>query len=94
MPPYQQRLPMAAASSLEPLMSYSRIFDGTDSGLTAELRDYVELNGDLRSGGWEAYLQRSEDFIRFACRRMIVEMLTLHGGEGKRRVVFKWRKHK
>lgn len=78
----------------EPLMSYSRIFDGADADLVAELRDYVELSGDLRSGGWEAYLQRSEDFIRFACRRMIVEMLTLHGGEGRRRVVLKLRKYK
>lgn len=94
MPPYQQYLPMAVASTLEPLMSYSRIFDGVDADLTAELRDYVELSGDLRSGGWEAYLQRSDDFIRFACHQMIVEMLTLHGGEGKRRVVFKWRKYK
>lgn len=79
---------------LEPLMSYTRIFDGTDADLLAKLRDYVELNGDLRSGGWEAYLHRSEDFIRFASHRMIVEMLTLHGGEGKRRIVFKRRKHK
>ena len=92
--PNQRYLPMDVNSALQPLMSYSRIFDGADANLTAELRDYVELNGDLRSGGWEAYLQRSEDFIRFACHQMIAEMLTLHGGEGKRRVVFKWRKHK
>lgn len=78
----------------EPLMAYSRIFDGTDADLLATLRDYVELNGDLRSGGWQAYLHRSDDFIRFAAHRMIVEMLTLHGGEGRRRIVVKWRKHK
>src|SRR6185437_11088554 len=46
-----------------PLMSYTRIFDGADADLVAALRDYVELNGDLRSGGWEAYLHRSDDFI-------------------------------
>lgn len=77
-----------------PVMAYSRFFDGADADLVAELRDYVELNGDLRGGGWEAYLQRSDDFIRFVCHRMIEEMLTLHGGEGKRRIVLKLRKYR
>lgn len=78
---------------LQPLMSYTRLFDGSDARLTARLRDYVELTGDLRSGGWEAYLHRSEDFIRFASHLMIVEMLQLHGGEARRRYVVKHRKH-
>jgi len=78
----------------EPLMSYTRMFDGADPLLTARLRDYFELSGDLRSGGWEAYLNRSEDFIRFTSHLMIVEMLQLHGGEAKRRVVLKLRKNK
>ena len=46
------------------------------------------IGGDLRSGGWEAYLHRTDDFMRFAAHRMIVEMLTLHGGESKRRYVW------
>jgi hypothetical protein len=77
-----------------PLMSYTRLFDGADGDLVAALRDYVELNGDLRSGGWEAYLHRSDDFIRFTSYRMILEMLSLHGGEGKHRMIFKFRKYK
>ncbi len=77
-----------------PLMSYTRLFDGSDAELVAALRDYVELNGDLRSGGWEAYLHRSDDFIRFTSFRMILEMLSLHGGEGKHRMIFKFRKYK
>ena len=72
----------------QPIMSYTRLFDGADAELTALLRDYVVLSGDLRSGGWEAYLHRTEDFIRFASHRMIVEMLTLHGGESRRRYVW------
>lgn len=72
----------------EPIMSYTRLFDGSDAELTALLRDYVLLSGDLRSGGWEAYLHRTEDFMRFTAHRMIVEMLTLHGGESKRRYVW------
>jgi len=75
-----------------PLMSYTRVFDGADGDLVAALRDYVELNGDLRSGGWEAYLHRSDDYIRFTSYRMILEMLSLHGGEGKHRMIFKFRK--
>lgn len=78
----------------EPLMSYTRMFDGADPQLTARLRDYYELSGDLRSGGWEAYLNRSEDYIRFTSHVMIVEMLQLHGGEAKRRMVVKLRKHR
>jgi hypothetical protein len=78
----------------EPIMSYTRIFDGTDSRLVANLRDYVELNGDQRSGGWEGYLQRSDDFVRYCMNRMIVEMLQLHGGETHRRVVIAKRRFK
>jgi hypothetical protein len=77
-----------------PLMSYTRVFDGSDADLVAALRDYVELNGDLRSGGWEGYLHRSDDFIRFTSFRMIQEMLSLHGGEGKHRMIFKFRKYR
>ena len=77
-----------------PLMSYTRMFDGSDPQLTARLRDYVELSGDLRSGGWQGYLSRSEDFIRFTSHLMVVEMLQLHGGEAKRRVVVKMRRYR
>lgn len=75
----------------DPLMAYTRLFDGADPKLTARLRDFRELSGDLRAGGWEAYLHRSEDFIRFTSHVMVVEMLQLHGGEAQRRVVIKRR---
>jgi hypothetical protein len=78
----------------EPLMSYTRLFDGSDAALVARLRHYVALSGDLRSGGWEAYMHRSEDFIRFSTHLMIVEMLQLHGGEAKRRFVVSWPKQR
>lgn len=81
-----------ASDPRRPIMSYTRMFDATDADLVATLRDYVQLNGDLRSGGWKAYLDRSEDFLRFASHRMITEMLVLHGGEGKRRYVWTLRK--
>lgn len=73
----------------EPIMAYTRIFDGRDAELLARLRTYYELNGDERAGNWRGYLQRSDDFVRFCSHVMIAEMLTLHGGETKRRYVWK-----
>lgn len=90
-------LPSVAAPAFDPrkpLMSYTRLFDGADSDLVNKLRDYLELRGDLRGGGWEATLQRSEDFIRFTSHVMIVEMLSLHGGAVKSQIVLKWRKYR
>jgi hypothetical protein len=87
-PPMAAAEPFPSCDPRQPVMSYTRLFDGSDAALTALLRDYVVLSGDLRSGGWEAYLHRTEDFIRFTSHRMIVEMLTLHGGESKRRYVW------
>ncbi len=93
--PVMPRIPIIVSqASLTPIMTYTRMFDGADADLVAALRDYVELSGDRRSGGWEAYLHRSEDFIRFTAHRMITEMLMLHGGEGRRRIVVKKRKVK
>ncbi|MCH9654438.1 MAG: hypothetical protein K0U89_11265 [Planctomycetes bacterium] len=78
----------------QPFMSYTRLFDGSDSALVAHLRDYLEVSGDRRSGGWEAYLHRSEDFIRFTSHLMILEMLTLHGGQAKHQIIFKVREYR
>lgn len=68
------------AVSLKPLMSYTRFFDGADPEDLDALRRYYLYRNDLRSGGWEAYLHRSDDFIRFAMHLTITEMLTIHGG--------------
>ena len=75
------------------LCSYTRLFDGADSDVVNRLRDYLELRGDQRSGGWQGHLHRSEDFIRFTAYSMIVEMLSLHGGVAKTQIVLKWRKY-
>lgn len=77
-----------------PLMSYTRIFDGADTEVINRLKDYLELRGDRRGGGWEAYLHRSEDYIRFTCHLMIVEMLSVHGGASKSQIIVKWRKYR
>ena len=77
--------PSAAAAAcpprpIEPIMSYTRFFDGADPELVKLLKAYRHYRGDMRSGGWEAYLHRSEDFLHFTSHVMIVEMLNLHGG--------------
>jgi len=85
---------LPVSKRLQPLMTYTRVFDGSDSATTAAFRDYLELQGDGREADWMARLEWADEFHRFACHMMIVEMLTLHGGEGRRRVVLKWRKYK
>ncbi|MEZ6048864.1 MAG: hypothetical protein R3C11_25450 [Planctomycetaceae bacterium] len=76
-----------------PFMEYSRLFDATDADLT-NFRDYCELSGDPRSGSWASRLHRSDDFIRFVSHLMVKEMLMLHGGEARRRIIFVPRKFK
>ena len=61
-------------------MSYTRYFDGADQRLIQLLKGYYILRGDMRSGGWEAYLHRSDDFLQFASHVLVLEMLELHGG--------------
>jgi hypothetical protein len=73
-----------------PIIEHTRLYDGKDSALTAALSDYFYFADDARFGGWQAYLQRSEDFIRFCCYLSITEMLAARGGTGKTRVVWRW----
>lgn len=74
----------------EPVMQHTAMYNGHDAHLAASLRNYVALRDDLRFGGWEAYLQRSDDFIRFCCHLHIRELLTARGGAMESRVVWRW----
>ena len=78
----------------EPLMAYVRLFDATDQRLIDRLSDYLELTGQLRSGDLEAHMKRSDFFRKFTAHVMISEMLQLHGGEARRRLVLKPRKYR
>ena len=73
-----------------PVLSHTRIYRGTDPELTDALKSYVYYRDDVRFGGWESYLQRSDDFIRFCCHKHIAEMLAARGGSRKTRVVWRW----
>lgn len=73
-----------------PIMTHTRVFRGTDPEFTAALASYVGFRDDARFGGWESYLSRSEDFVRFCCHLHLVEMLTARGGSDETRVVSRW----
>lgn len=81
--------PVATAQSL-PIISHMKAYNGSDEDFTEQLSDYYYFRDDGRFGGWEAYLQRSEDFIRFCCHQHIVETLAARGGQLESRTVVRW----
>jgi hypothetical protein len=87
-PPKSTR-PVASIQS-EPIITHMRSYNGSDGDFTQALSDYYYFRDDGRFGGWEAYLQRSEDFIRFCCHQHMVETLAARGGELKSRTVVRW----
>ena len=74
----------------EPIISHMRNFNGHDEDFTEQLADYFYFRDDARFGGWQAYLQRSEDFIRFCCHLHLVETLASRGGQDKSRLILRW----
>jgi hypothetical protein len=87
-PPSPVRRPFVASDG--PVMTHTRIYHGNDSEFTAALASYYHFRDDARFGGWQNYLQRSDDFIRFCCHMHISEMLSARGGAGETRVVWRW----
>jgi hypothetical protein len=74
----------------EPVLRHTRTINGHDADVTTALENYVFFRDDARFGGWQAYLQRSDEFIRFCCYLHIAEMLTARGGADETRVVWRW----
>ena len=73
-----------------PIITHTRIYDATSLDFTERLAHYYDFRDDARFGGWEGYLQRSEDFIRFCCYLHITETLGARGGAGKSQVLWRW----
>ncbi len=73
-----------------PVLKHTRVYSGTDPDFTQALQNYAYFRDDARFGGWESYLQRSDDFIRFCCHMHISEMLSARGGSHKTQVVWRW----
>ena len=89
-PPPPRPMPPTCWPNGSPVMSYTRAYNGHDSDVTDALEEYYLLRDDARFGGWQSYLERSDDFIRFCCHMHIREMLAARGGAGKTRVVWRW----
>ncbi|UUO06577.1 hypothetical protein M4951_24945 [Blastopirellula sp. J2-11] len=87
-PPSIQRPPLLPYDG--PIISQIRSYDENDSDLTALAEAHYDFIDDARLGGWQGYLDRSEDFIRFCCYTHITEMLSLRGGAGKSKVALRW----
>ena len=83
-------VPPLARVSHEPVLSHTRIYRGNDPYVTGRLADYVETGDDARPSGWQGYLHRSEDYIRFCCHLHIAEMLEARGGSDQSDLILRW----
>ncbi|MDP6447141.1 MAG: hypothetical protein QGG36_07355 [Pirellulaceae bacterium] len=73
-----------------PVIEHTKLYRGNDEELTRRLSEYFYFRDEARFGGWQAYLQRSQDFIQFCCYMHITETLAARGGAGQSRVVWRW----
>lgn len=89
-PPPPSPQPPACLPSDAPVLRHTQTFNGHDSEFTEGLSSYYFFRDDARFGGWQSYLQRSDDFIRFCCHEHIWAMLSARGGAGETRVVWRW----
>jgi hypothetical protein len=89
-PPLPQATRPSAMLSREPVMRHTRTYSGNDTRVTTALENYYFFRDDARFGGWQSYLQRSDDYVRFCCHMHIAELLTARGGAGESRVVWRW----
>jgi len=87
--PPPRTTPAPLRYSNAPVISHTQIYNGADKQFTNALRDYYYYQDDARGGDWQAYLVRSDDFVRFCCHMHIWETLVARGGAGEARVV--WR---
>ena len=89
-PPPPRCRPPTCWPNEAPVIRHTRTYNGHDADFTEALSSYYFFRNDARFGGWQGYLQRSEDFIRFCCRMHVAETLSARGGAGETRVV--WRR--
>jgi hypothetical protein len=82
--------PQECCPTGEPVLRHTRTYNGHDPQFTEALSNYYYFRDDARFGGWQSYLERSEDFIRFCCHMHLWEMLSARGGAGETRVVWRW----
>lgn len=83
------RRPLGIPQS-EPIITHMRAYNGNDEDITKRLEEYYYFRDEIRNTGWQAYLKRSEDFIRFCCHLHVTETLASRGGELESRIIFRW----
>lgn len=89
-PPPPRAQPAVCWPNDGPVIRHTKTYNGNDSDFTAALSTYYSSRDEARLDGWQGYLQRSDDFIRFCCHMHIWETLTARGGAGETRVVWRW----
>lgn len=89
-PPRPKAQPPEMRVQYEPIISHMRTYNGNDEDFTHALEEYFYFRDDARFGGWQSYLQRSEDFIRFCCHQHVVETLASRGGQLESRMILRW----
>lgn len=89
-PPPPRSRPPTCQPSDAPVIRYTQTYNGHDTEFTEALANYYAFRDDARFGGWQGYLERSDDFIRFCCHLHISEMLSARGGATETRVVWRW----
>lgn len=82
--------PSPGLPSQAPVVRHTRAYNGHDPEFTRALADYYVFRDDARFGGWQTYLERSDDFVRFCCHQHVAETLAGRGGAGETRVVWRW----
>jgi len=73
-----------------PVISQIRSYSENDGEFTSKAEKYYFFLDDARNGGWQGFLDRSDDFIRFCCYSHITEMLSLRGGAGESQLAIRW----
>jgi len=89
-PPAPSPTRPAPRPQYDPIITHTRIYHGHDAEFTQRLENYFYFRDDARFGGYEGYLQRPDDFIRFCCHTHLTETLAARGGAGESRVVYRW----
>ncbi len=82
--------PPALRPQYEPIISHTRLYHGQDAEFTQRLEAYYHTRDDARFGGWQTYLQRPSDFVRFCCYLHVTETLAARGGAGESQVLWRW----
>ena len=78
------------SQSLQPVLRHVNTYSGSDPRVVTALKQYLSVREEKDFAGAEAFMQVSDDFIRFCCRLHLFEMLSARGGAGKTRVVWQW----